>query len=117
MCLPPKISPELVRKQKQDIINKKPVAVAVALAVPTHLKTSDFTTNAAFTKPDIFTQCFYLQELKVNQDKMHLELLALKKELSAAQAREKSLMDKLEITMLLLHKQNSQRLSGRITKC
>ena len=106
MCVPPKISPELVRKQKQDLINKKPVSVA--LAVPA---------AAGVTKPDIFTQCFYLQELKVNQDKMHLELLAIKKELSAAQAREKSLMDKLEITMLLLHKQNSQRLSGRITKC
>ena len=106
MCLPPKISPELVRKQKQDLINKKPVTVT--LAVPA---------AAGVTKPDIFVQCFYLQELKANQDKMHLELLALKKELSAAQAREKSLMDKLEITMLLLHKQNSQRLSGRITKC
>ena len=108
MCLPPKISPELVRKQKQDLINKKPVNVTVTLAVPA---------AAGVTKPDIFIQCFYLQELKANQDKMHLELLALKKELSAAQAREKSLMDKLEITMLLLHKQNSQRLSGRITKC
>ena len=108
MCVPPKISPELVRKQKQDLINKKPVSVA--LAVPA-------AAAAGVTKLDIFTQCFYLQELKVNQDKMHLELLAIKKELSAAQAREKSLMDKLEITMLLLHKQNSQRLSGRITKC
>ena len=50
MCLPPKISPELVRKQKQDLINKKPVSVA--LAVPA---------AAGVTKPDIFIQCFYLQ--------------------------------------------------------
>ena len=92
MCRPP--SPTVVAEKKPEYVSKPLASVSKPLA-------------SANKQPDIFAQMFVIQQYKCEREtKMQQELLEVKKELSASLSREKAMNDKMDIIMLLLHKQN-----------
>ena len=94
MCRPP--SPTVVVEKTQEYVSK-PLASVSKPPV----------SASANKQPDIFAQMFVIQQYKCEREtKMQQELLEVKKELSASLSREKAMNDKMDIIMLLLHKQN-----------
>ena len=101
MCLPPKLSPVIIKKVIEPAKNVEYVR-----------KNNEH-------KPDIFKQMFIIQQYKCERDKIHEEeLLQVKKELSASLSREKALNEKVDIMLLLLTKNQQASIktkSQRIT--
>ena len=87
MCRPP--SPTVVVEKTPEYVYSKPLVKEVSV------------------KPlDIYSQMCVIQQYKCEREtKMQRELLEVKKELSASLSREKAMNDKMDIIMLLLHKQ------------
>jgi hypothetical protein len=99
MCRPP--SPIVVVEKKQEYLSKPPASVSK----PPPVKEVE--------RPDIFAQMFAIQQYKRERDTIHQELLEVKKELSASLSREKAMNDKMDIIMLVLHKQRHKRIAEK----
>jgi len=97
MCRPP--SPTVVAEKKPEYVYSKPLVKEVSV--------KPLVKEVSVKPLDIFAQMFVIQQYKCEREtKMQQELLEVKKELSASLSREKAMNDKMDIIMLLLHKQN-----------
>jgi hypothetical protein len=98
MCRPPdlQITPVVtpIVEKKQEYVYNKPQ-------------------NKEVERPDIYAQMFVIQQYKRERDTIHQELLEVKKELSASLSREKAMNDKMDIIMLVLHKQRHKRIAEK----
>jgi len=99
MCLPPKLSPELLRRPEEIKAIK---AVKAIKAIEVNAKQITVNVQQQIKQPDGFSsQLFIMCEYRRNLKNVQAELLDIRKELAESRLREQALRGKVDYAMLL----------------